>query len=204
MKTSPISTWIFNLFFWRRYLPWSLDRYSKNSRLALDKLPIFFSIFCNTKSFSLLSLSKNFNWSASFPQSSSAIISWAFEIEISCFSLIFGILLDLTISFPSGNILAKSSENLTFFAVVFSWGCRAKLQFSPTATASFSLCGLIKRNFCVGVNFSSSESNSLSNSLFFGGKECGVGRRGKSLFQSSSSSLSSSSLLCLLLIFITF
>ena len=115
---------------------------------------------------------------------------------------------DLTISFPSGNILAKSSENLTFFAVVFSWGCGAKVRFSPTATASFSFCGLSKRTFCIGVNVSLSESNSLSNSLFFGRNEGRVGRRGRSPFTSSSSSSSSSlpslSLLFLLLNFSNF
>ena len=128
------------------------------------------------------------------------MISWAFEINISSFSLIFGILFDLTISFPSGNILAKSSENLTFFPAVFSKGCGVKVQFSPTVTAIFSFCGLSKRNFCVGLIFSWSESNSLSNSLFLGGNEGRVGRRGRSLFPSSPSS----SLLFLLLNYLNF
>ena len=67
--------------------------------------------------------------------------------------------------------------------------------------ASFSFCGLSKSNFCVGVNFLLSESNSLSNSLFFGRNEGGVGRRGRSPFPSSLSSLS---LLFLLLNFFNF
>ena len=69
--------------------------------------------------------------------------------------------------------------------------------------ASFSFSGLSKRNFCVGVNFSLSESNSLSNSVFFGGNKGGVGRRGRSPLPSSSSLLSSS-LLFLLLNFFNF
>ena len=109
---------------------------------------------------------------------------------------------DLTIWFSSGNILVKSSENVTVLTVVFSCSCAATAWFLPTATASFSFCGLSKRNFCVGVNFSSSESNSLSNSLFFGTNEGGVDRRGSSQFSSSSSSSSSS--LFLLLNFFNF
>ena len=69
---------------------------------------------------------------------------------------------------------------------------------------AFLFCGLSKRNFCVGINFSSSESNSLSNSLFFGiNDELEVGRRGRSPFPSSLSS-PSSSLLFFLLIFFNF
>ena len=75
-----------------------------------------------------------------------------------------------------------------------------------TATAIFSFCGLSKRNFRVEVNFSSSESNSLSNSLFFGGNggnEGRVRRQGSSSFPSSSPS-SSSTLSFLLFLLLNF
>ena len=60
---------------------------------------------------------------------------------------------DLTISFPSGNILAKSSENLTFLLLFFLEVVEQNFDFHLLQQLAFLFVVYLKEIFALGLIF---------------------------------------------------